>query len=475
MYKTTLGVIVGNRGFFPAHLAEKGRKTILEVLKREGIEAVSVKEGDTKYGAIENLEEAKKCGELFRKNREKIDGILVSLPNFGDERGVAETIKISELSVPILIHAFPDELDKMGIENRRDSFCGKLSVCNNLRQYGIPFSVTKSHTTDPTSKEFCEDLKWFSGVCRVVKNLRRVRIGAVGARTTPFKTVRYSEKILEHNGISVETIDLSEIVMRVEKLQDTDSPVKSKLKEITSYCVTDSVPKESLLRMAKLGVVLDKWIKDNDLDACAIQCWSAMQDALRIFPCGIMSMLSESLIPAACEVDVTGALAMYALQLASGKPSGLFDWNNNYGNEPNKMVFFHCSNYPKSIVKEMQMGYNDICATIMPKENTYGSCYGRVKAGPMTFARITTDDLSGEIIACIGEGRFTDDPLNTFGGVGVAEIEELQELLQFLCKAGFEHHVAITHSRVADILFEAMEEYLDWDVYYHRGRSFLPK
>jgi len=380
---------------------------------------------------------------------------------------IANTIKMSELNVPVLVQAYPDELKKMGVDDRRDSFCGKLSVCNNLKQYAIPFSLTRLHTVPPSSKDFIQDLSWFLGVCQVVKGLRQARVGTIGARTTPFKTVRYSEKLLEESGISVETIDLSEVIMAVEKLKDSDKEVSSKLKAITEYCSTTGIPQSALLKMAKLGVVIERWVKENDINACALQCWPAMQEALRIFPCCLMSMMNNSLLPIACEVDVVGAIAMYALQLASGLPSGLFDWNNNYGDEPDKLVLFHCSSLPKTMLKNIRMSYNSIAARGIGQENSYGTCIGRAKSGPMTFVRISTDDTAGSIVTCIGEGEFTEDPLETFGGVGVARIEKLQKLLHFLCENGFEHHIAVSQSQVSDILFEAMSNYLGWNVYYH--------
>ena len=468
MKKGTLGVIIGHRGCFPGGLAEKGRQEVVETLRKEGIDILIAGNRETKYGAIENLGDAKKCANLFRQNREKIDGILISLPNFGDERAIAETIKMSGLNVPILVQAYPDRLERMEADYRRDSFCGKLSVCNNLRQYGITFSLTEFHTVYPASKDFLSDLRRFMGVCRVVKGIRQARVGAIGARTTPFKTVRFSEKLLQESGISVETLDLSEVMNGVAKLKDSDKAVGNKLKAIIGYCATKGVPASALLKMAKVGLVIDRWVKENDIHAGTLQCWSALQDALAIFPCVLMSMMSNSGVPCACEVDVMGAVAMYALQLASEAPSGLFDWNNNYGDDPDKLVLFHCSNAPKSMLKNTRMSYNVIAARMGGgPENSYGTYTGRISAGPMTFARISTDDVSGQIVACIGEGKITDDPLKTFGGVGVARIERLQELLQVLCKNGFEHHVAISQSQTADVLMEALDNYLGWNVYRH--------
>jgi len=465
--KITLGVIIGNRGFFPDHLADDGRKEVLKVLEEEGIEAVALTPEDTKFGTVETLEDAVKCAELFKKNREKIHGVLVSLPNFGDERGVANTLKMAGLGVPVLVQAYPDDPGMMDLANRRDSFCGKMSVCNNLNQYGIDYSLTELHTVSPSSDEFRKDLRRFVSVCRVVGGLRGARIGAIGARPAAFNTVRFSEKLLEATGITVETIDLSEIFGRSWKLDDDGSMVKDKLDSIKGYLDTESVPADALIRMAKLAAVIDDWMQENRLVASAVQCWTSMEEYFGIVPCSVMSMMSENLMPSACEVDVCGVVAMYALQLASGVPSALADWNNNYGDDPNKAVVFHCSNWPKSIIEQPEMVYQDIIAGTVGAENAYGACVGRIAPGPMTFARVSTDDLEGAILAYVGEGEFTDDPLDTFGGRGVLKIEEMQDLLKFICENGFEHHVAISRSSQADALYEAFDKYLGWDVYYH--------
>jgi L-fucose isomerase-like protein len=224
MRKTTLGVIVGTRGFFPGHLCETGRKEILRVLAEEGIDAVILDAAATPiYGAVETLQQAEKCAELFKAHRAEIDGILVTLPNFGDERGVASAIRLAGLNVPVLVHAFPDEGDKMTIANRRDSFCGKMSSCNNMRQYGISYTLTTLHTVAPDSESFRQDLRQFAATCRVVRGLRSARFGMLGARPAPFTTVRFSEKLLEKAGISVEVMDLSEAFGYVSQLSD-DAP-----------------------------------------------------------------------------------------------------------------------------------------------------------------------------------------------------------------------------------------------------------
>ncbi|HUO59796.1 MAG TPA: L-fucose/L-arabinose isomerase family protein [Candidatus Acidoferrales bacterium] len=462
------GIIAGNRGFFPDHLAKSGREDMIRALEKAGFDVVVLGPEDTKYGAVETHDDAKRCAELFRKNAADIDGVIVTLPNFGDERAVADTLRLSRLNVPVLVQATPDDPRNMTIAARRDSFCGKMSVCNNLKQYGIPYSLTKLHTVDPASDEFRADLEKFAATCRVVNGMRGLRIGAIGARPANFNTVRFSEKLLEGYGISVEPVDLSEIMGRIARLGDDEPCVTGKLEQIRRYVSTDSVPKQALIKMAKLGSVIDEWMQQVDAKISAVQCWTSLEEFLGVVPCTIMSMMSESLIPSACEVDVCGVIGMHSLQLVSGTPSALLDWNNNYGADPNKAVCFHCSNLPKHFFKQARMDYQEIIAGTVGKENTYGTCVGRVKAGAMSYVRFSTDDRAGKVRGYVGEGRFTDDSLDTFGGAGVVEIPRLQQLLHYICENGFEHHVAANFTTAASAIHEAATKYLGWEMYYHQ-------
>lgn len=468
MSKQTLGVIFGNRDFFPDVLVGEARKDLEKLFAELGINAVMLAEQDTKLGAVETWAHAKKCAALFDQHRQSIDGILVILPNFGDERGVADAVKLSGLNIPILVQAYPDDTKQLNVARRRDSFCGKISVCNNLRQYNFPFTLTERHTIHPLDKSFKNDLAKFLGVCRVVKGLRNARFGAVGARPGAFNTVRYSEKLLQDAGISVLTIDLSEILGSAEALKDTEARVVAKIKDIGGYAEIKAAPPRSILLMAKFAVTLDEWMKENDLVATALQCWTSLQKNYGINACGVMSMMSQNFMPSACEVDITGVTAMYALQLASGTPSALVDWNNNYGDDPDKCVFFHCGNWAKDFLPDLQMKSAEILGTTLGEQNTFGAVAGRTPAGPLTFARVTTDDVYGEIRAYVGEGRFTDDPLETFGARAVVEVPNLQTLLKYVCNSGFEHHAAMNGALVADIIEEAFGNYLQWDVYRHQ-------
>jgi L-fucose isomerase-like protein len=465
----TLGVIVGNRGFFPDHLAKTGREEMIAALGKAGITPIVLGAEESKHGAVETYDEALNCARLFKRHAEQIDGIVVTLPNFGEERGIVDAIRLSGLKVPILVQATPDKTSKMSIAFRRDSFCGKMSLCNNLMQYGEPYSLTRSHTVDPASDEFAADLAWFAAVCRIVRGLKNLRIGSIGARPAAFNTVRYSERIFETQGITVDPIDLSEIFGRINRLTDNDDGAQAKLAAIKKYVSTNDIPEAALLKMAKLGTVIDTWMKQNHITISAVQCWTSLEEFFGVVPCTIMSMMSEQLIPSACEVDVPGTLSMYMLALASGTPSALLDWNNNYGDDPNKAVCFHCSNLPKHFFREvtLKMDFQAIIAGTVGKENTFGTCVGQVKAGAMSFARYSTDDRRGVVRGYTGQGRFTDDPLETFGGAGVVEIPKMQKLLKYICREGFEHHVAANFSETGPAVHEAALRYLGFESHYH--------
>jgi len=467
----TLGVILGNRDFFPDTLITEARRDLIRLFADLSIDPIWLSTEQSKLGAVESWSDAQRCGELFRENRRQMDGILVCLPNFGDEKGIADAIRISELDVPILVQACPDDLDQFGLERRRDAFCGKISACNNLRQYRLKFTLTRDHTVSILDPRFREDLTWFMQTCRVVRGMRRVRIGAVGARPNAFNTTRFSEKLFEAAGISVNTIDLSEIFGSAATIANDDSRVKARIDQIRAYADATAAPDDSMQKMAKFAIVVDDWMLSLGLTATAIQCWSSMQKNYGVNVCTIMSMMSEQMLPSACEVDIAGVVSMYVLQLASGKPSALVDWNNNYGKDPDKCVFFHCGNWAKDFLPDIRIGTAPILGTVLGEENTVGALAGRTPAGPVTFGRVSTDDISGRIRAYVGDGLFTDDPLNTFGTKAVVQVGNLPYLMQFICKNGFEHHAAMNGSHCSKAVSEALENYLGWDVYHHNASA----
>ena len=468
--KMKMGVIVGTRGIFNAQLVKDVRRCLLDQIRKAGFDPVILPESATPNGAVETLYDADKYARLFNKESSELAGIIVSLPNFGDEIGVVETIRRSKADVPILVQAEDDEVDKVDVTNRRDAFCGKISVCNNLYQYDIPFTDTTNHTCKVASDEFAADLDRFGRICRTVAGLRSARIGAIGARPAPFQTVRFSEKILQRSGITVVPVDLSEIIKGAEKLGDKDTSVREKLERIQEYGkIPARIPENYVSRQAKLSVVIDDWMAENHCVSSAIQCWSSIEENYGCATCLSMSMMGEALRPSACEMDVTGALSMYTLALASGTSPALLDWNNNYGPEPDKCVNTHCSNFPKSFMgSDVEISELDILGESFGRENCFGAIKGHVAPGDMTFFRLSTDDAHGLIRGYLGEGEFTEDPFPMDGGIAVCKVGNLRELLRHITKNGFEHHVAMVRGSWKEVIEEAVKTYLRWELYTHR-------
>ena len=464
------GIIIGTRAYFNSELAKDVRKQLLRTLADEGYDYVILPEDATPTGSssIETREDGLKCAELFRQNRDRIDGIIVSLPNFGFEIGIINAISVADLNVPILVQACDDENDKVDLDSRRDAFCGKISVCNNLYQYGIPFTDTTLHTYSIYSELLAKDINKFAGICRVVNGLRHARIGAIGARPAGFQTVRASEKLLQKSGITVVPVDLSEILGAARKIEDTDVELLKKLEEIKCYAVVPKEYSDKLVLQAKFGVAVERWIEANQIDAVAVQCWDSLEQNYGCAACVTMSMLGEKLLPAACEVDIAGAVSMYALTLAAQGQSALLDWNNNFAEDRNKCVCTHCGNFPKSFVRnDLKLGTLGVLGRTLGKVNTFGAVYGKVTKGDFTFFRISTDDTKGTIKAYLGTGEITDDPYGMDGCIAVTKVDNLQILMKHICRNGFEHHVAMVRNDVKYILNEAIEGYLGLNLYVH--------
>ena len=469
--KTCFGVIIGTRAYCNSELARDVRSQLLKTMDSLGYEYIILPEDATPTGSssIETREDGLKVSRQFREHRDEIDGIVVSLPNFGFEIGIINAISDADLRVPVMVQACDDENDKVDLDSRRDAFCGKISVCNNLYQYGIPFTDTTLHTYSIHSPLLAQDLQRFAAVCRVVNGLRHCRVGQIGTRPLGFNTCRASEKLLQQSGITVVPADLSEILFAAQKIKDDDPQLKAHISKLTSYAKAPEAYREKLALQAKFGVAVENWIEANDVQAVAIQCWDSLEQNYGCAACVTMSMLSDMLVPAACETDLAGAVSMYALALASEQAPALLDWNNNFAEERNKCVCTHCGNFPRGFIgnNDLKLGPLGVLGRTLGKVNTFGAVYAKVSEGPFTFFRISTDDTRGCIKAYLGKGEITGDPYGMDGCIAVTKVDNLQQLMKYICKNGFEHHVAMCRTDVVDILNEAIDSYLGWQLYVH--------
>jgi len=462
--KTTFALFFGNRGFFPASLMAGAREELPRILKEMGHDCIMMDARATRHGAVETTREGEVYADFLRKNRGKFGGVILSLPNFGDETGAVAALR--DAGVPIMIQAYPDEIDKMGPDFRRDSFCGKFSIMDVFYQYGVKFSTLKPHTVHPTSDAFRANVDAFDRTCRVVNGVRGMTVGAIGARTTPFKTVRIDETTLQRNGITTETLDLTSLFDRMPKVSASSKEYKAKTALLTRYTCWKGVPKGKLETLARMGVVLDQIIVEYGMDAVAIRCWTEMQSLIGVSPCVLLGEMNDRGVAAACEVDVGNAIAMHALRLASGQPATCLDWNNNYGEEDDKCILFHCGPVPASLMVRGSGLITDhmIIKNAVGEGCGFGCNTGRIAPTDMTFSSLLTD--GGRIKLYIGEGSITDDPIpnDFFGCAGVAEIPRLQDLLVKIGQAGHRHHVSLTTGHVMAPMREALGHYLGFDV-----------
>jgi L-fucose isomerase-like protein len=461
--KTTFALFYGNRGFFPASLIDEARSELPRILKEMGHDSIALHPGATRHGAVETPAEGRKFAAFLQENRGKFGGVILCLPNFGDETGAVAALQ--DAGVPILVQAYPDALARMAPEVRRDAFCGKFSIMDVFTQYGVKFTAVQPHVVAPSSPRFRQNIEHFDRVCRVVNGMRGMVVGAIGARTTAFKTVRIDEVALQRHGITMETIDLSEVMKRVGSVAESSDAYKEKRNILKGYTSWVGVPEKSFESIVRLGVVLDQVIAEHGMDAIALRCWVELQTQLGVSPCVLLGEMNDRGLTAACEVDVGNAVTMHALALASGGPATCLDWNNNYGDEPEKCILFHCGPVPASLMAgQGRIVDHAILANSVGAGCGFGCNAGRIRQGDMTFGSMLTD--AGGLKFYLGQGAFTKDPIpeDFFGCAGVAEISGLENVLQRIGLAGHRHHVSITPGAVAAPVREALERYLDCEV-----------
>ena len=462
--KSKFALFFGNRGFFPASLQAGARQELTDALRRLGHKTLALDPDATRHGAVETPAEGERYAEFLRQNRGKFGGVILCLPNFGDETGAVAALR--DAGVPILIQAYPDELDKMAPALRRDAFCGKFSIMDVFCQYGLKFTALPPHTVSPLSGRFAENVEYFDRLCRVTAGMRKMVVGAVGARTTAFKTVRIDEVALQRHGITMETMDLSDVFARMSALKEGDAAVKAKAERLKGYSNWKGVPATAFKSLVRLGVVLDALVAEFGMDCLAVRCWVEMQKQLGISPCVLLSEMNDRGIPAACEVDVGNAVTMRALSLASGLPATCLDWNNNYGDDDDKCILFHCGPVPQSLMTARgRIEDHAILANAVGKGCAFGCNTGRIAPTPFTFGSLLTD--GGRMKFYLGEGRFTSDPIpaDFFGCAGVAEMPNLQQALQTIGYLGHRHHVSVSPGTgIVAPVEEALVKYLGCDV-----------
>ena len=452
----------GNRGFMPAELIAGAREDMIKAVKDAGQDYLVMDENATRYGAVETREEGRLYHDWLKSHEGEYDGVILCMPIFIDENGAVAALQ--DAGVPILMQAYPDEIGKMDFKHRRDAYCGKFSVTDVFYQYRIPFTVMKPHVVHPLSDAFKKNLSDFAAICRVVKGMKRFNLGCIGARTTAFKTVRFDEVTLQRYGINVESFDLSELIFKVQNKKDDDAKVLEKIAVLENYTDFTRVPEKNKIMLAKISVVIDEYIEEYRLDAITLRCWNEMETILRVCPCVLISELNDRGIVCSCEIDLTSAITMRAMALASEKPTACLDWNNNYGQEKDKVILFHCG----PVAQSLMAGKGTVTEHKMFAKGDPGSGWGtnegRIAAFDTTISNCFTEDGVLKIYA--SEAKFTADPIEKefFGCGGVAEIPNLEDKLIKLARGGFKHHTTVGVGHMKEVLTEAFKTYLGYQV-----------
>ena len=459
--KMTFALAFCNRGFMPGELIYGAREDMIRAVTDAGYDYIAMDAELTRYGGIETRDEGLLYAKWLKSHEGEYDGVIFSMPIFADENGAITALQ--DAGVPILMQAYPDEIGKMDFQHRRDAFCGKFSVTDVFTQYGVPFTVLKPHVVHPLSPKFRENLRDFAAVCRVVNGMKRFNLGCIGARTTAFKTTRFDEIAMQKHGINVESFDLSELFFKVQNMSDDDPRVVAKKEHLMNYTDFSLVPETNKNTLAKVSVAIDGYIDEYHLDALALRCWNEMEQVLRICPCVLLSELNDRGIAASCEIDMCSAITMRAMSLASEQPTAVLDWNNNYGEEENKVILFHCGPVAQSLMTGKGTVTNHKMFDKTDPGSGWGSNEGRIRAFPTTLSNCQTRD--GKIIVYASEAEFTDDPIEQafFGCAGVCEIPDMEDKMIRLARGGFKHHTSAGVGHMKDILKEAFTTYLHYE------------
>lgn len=502
MAKFALGF--GNRGFFPAKYMKEAREELPTVLEALGHKSVMMHENATRLGAVEEEPEGRRWAEWFDGVRGSVDGIIWTHPNFGNEAGMRPALyKAGKSGVPILLHAYPDDMTKLGRMDRRDSFCGKMSTMDVLTQFQVPFVALTPHVVAPSSPEFVENIKLFTAIAegraqdpfkkvdfespfggRYGTNvLEDITLLAIGARTSPFQTCRYDELVAAKNGINIQTQDLATIMDEMKAIKADDPRMKAKMEVLGKYsCWTKAfeMDPKTLEKQARFAVIMDEYIAKYQPKAIGARCWTEWQ-ALKEWKMSICATLSHlnhgredgNMIPAACEVDVGNALAGYVMKLAGAKRVATQDWNNNWYNERDKFAFMHCGPHdtawldPKAkLMYNMKGHYVDTQAILDVSFGgpTPGCIQGRFKPGPVTVGSATIGP--GNIFFYFLEGKVTKDviPPEYFGSAGVLEAPMLQEALLQIGHQGYKHHFEMCDGHVAEKCIDMLNQHPGYKV-----------
>ena len=456
-----LALLVANRGFFPSSVIESAYAEMRQAALKAGVELLEIEKDKVKYGAVETTQEGMVYHDFLEEHHGEYDGVIICLPNFGDENGIKAALR--DVNVPVLLQAYPDEIGKMDFAQRRDAFCGKLGLCSVFKQMGFKFTSGKPFVMHPLSDAFNKELTEFKAICNIVKKMRYMRLGVFGARTTAFKSVRFDEGAMERLGCDTESFDFTTVMEKYNEITADCEEAKFFKEKLLATADFSDAADYALDNLARFGATMMWFVKDQKLDAISVRCWSELQHLLHIAPCSLLGIFNSLGIPASCETDASNSIAMMALNAASGTPCGCLDINNNYGDDENKAILFHCGPLPVELMTGPGHIEEHLMFTKTQGENcSWGLNVGHIKPGVVTFAGARTEN--GEVHYYVEKGEVTADEIESayFGTPGVIKVDNLQDKLFSMQEEGFRHHTIITAGDHVREVEEALSKYLGY-------------
>ncbi|NPV53936.1 MAG: L-fucose/L-arabinose isomerase family protein [Firmicutes bacterium] len=447
-HKIKLGYAPTRRNIFSKEDAAKYKRLTEEKLKGWGIELITI-DWLNEEGLLYDAADAPKIAQRFKE--ENVDAVFSPHCNFGTEDAVAKLAKI--MGKPFLLWGPRDEAPLPDGMRLRDTQCGLFATSKILRRLRVPFTyIVNSRLNDPV---FERGVKNFLAASAVVKAFRNLRIGQISTRPAAFWTVMVNEgELLERFGIEIVPISLVEIVNSVNsRIAKNDTNLKTTVEEFKGKVEFHNIDDEIIKRIAALKLTMEEWATGEGCSAIAIQCWSALQDALGIMPCFANAELTDAGLPVVCETDIHGAVSAIMAQAARMGETPIFfaDLTIRHPDNDNAELIWHCGPFPLSLKAE-NSPHARVDRNYTQENGCPGVCEWQIRGGDITITRFDGD--GGQYSLLMGHGRGVDGPM-TRGTYVWVEVNDWPKWEEKFIKGPYIHHVACVHGNVAPVLYEA--------------------
>lgn len=455
MRKVRLGFVPLHRAFFDEEWgAELRGKIIKTISEMPFVELVYPDETLTNKGLVRNEAEAEKVIQLFKSK--KVEGLLLITVTFGDELSgarIAEEFK----GYPIAVIGTKEPEPLPGGVRRSDSFCGTLSLASALYRRGIPFIFLGEFSGD--EDEFKKAIENFARVTAIVNKFIGARVGLIGPRPNSFETATFNEALMAKRFKQrVVHTSLLEVVEYARSLKDDDPEVINIIKDMEKMSDISKVPRDALLKIAKLEVAIRKVINENNLSALGIRCWTELQKYYGVSPCFILGRLTQQGIMSSCEVDIYGALTMliqYAATLETSPPH-FTDWTIRHPKDRNVFLSQHCGNAPPILSYAPPIPIltcHWLFSRIVSAEGSWGTAESRLRPGPVTICRLVEYD--GKFKMFITRGETLDEDVPFHGSVAWIKVKDLDQVYRTLVEEGFIHHASVIYGDYVEPIVQA--------------------